>query len=69
MINPIAFSAASASTYTDKKLAVLKPGNWRAKGTNFSRNRNITSGSSHTLRFNSIMDGVTDKLYENTVDL
>lgn len=69
MINPIAFSAASASTYTDKKLAVLKSGNWKAKGTGFVRNRNITSKSSHTFRFNSILDNVTTKQFENTVDL
>lgn len=68
MITPIAFNAASASTYTNKKLAILKSGNWRARGTGFVRNRNKNPDSTHTFRFNSILDGVTTKLFENTVD-
>ena len=36
MINPIVYSAASASTYTDKKLAILKPGNWKLTEAGFA---------------------------------
>lgn len=56
MINPIVYSAASASTYTDKKLAILKPGNWKLTGSGFLRIRNIDSGSSQTLRVSTVMD-------------
>lgn len=69
LINPIAFSATSASTYTDKKIAVLKTGNWTVKGTNFSRNRNITSSTTHTLRVSTVLDSTVTHLINNTVDV
>lgn len=69
MINPIAFSADSASAYTTMKLAVLKTGNWKARGTGFVRIRNKDSNSTQTFRFNSVLDSVTDKLFENSADI
>lgn len=69
MINPISFSAESASTYTSKKVAVLKSGNWRLKGTSFDGVRNKNSDSSQTLRINSIVDGATTQLLNTTVDI
>lgn len=69
LINPIAFSAASASAYTDKKLAVLKAGNWQVKGTGFVRIRNKNSGLAQALRISSVIDGTTTHLLDNSVDI
>lgn len=68
MINPIAFSATSATAYTTQKVAVLSAGNWRVKGTGFLRNRNIDSGRNHILRASTVIDGTTTHIYTNSVD-
>jgi hypothetical protein len=69
MINPIAFSAESASSFTTKKVAVLGAGNWQVKGTGFVRIRNKNSDVAQALRISSIIDGTTTNLLDNSVDI
>lgn len=69
MINPIAFSAESASAFTTRKMAVLGAGNWQVKGTGFVRIRNKNSDVAQTLRVSSILDGTTTHLLDSALDL
>ncbi len=66
MITPITFSSARASSYTDKKLAVLKTGNWNFVGSNFFFNRSIDSSVQHTLRVSLVLDTVVTHLENNS---
>jgi hypothetical protein len=68
LIDPITFSATSATTYTTKKLALLKPGSWRLTGTGFLRNRNRSSDHAQTLRVSTVLDGAVTHLLNNTID-
>lgn len=69
MINPIAFSAESASAFTTRKMAVLGAGNWQVKGTGFVRIRNKNSDVAQTLRVSSILDSTTTHLLDSALDL
>ncbi len=68
MINPIAFSADSASSFTTRKVAVLGAGNWQVKGTGFVRIRNKNSDVGQTLRVSSVLDGTTTHLLDDPAD-
>jgi hypothetical protein len=68
MINPIGFSAASATAYTSEKVAVLGTGTWQLKWTGFFTNRNRDSNRDQVLRISSVMDGTTTHIYTNSQD-
>lgn len=69
MINPIAFSAESASSFTTRKMATLGAGNWQVKGTGFVRIRNKNSNVAQTLRVSSVLDSTTTNLLDSAPDL